>query len=372
VAILYYLSQTVLEAARERIAYLFDEFEVVIAGYSGGKDSTVVLELALEEAKRRGRMLPVLFVDQEAEWQGTVDLVRDVMGRDGVVPYWLQVPIKLFNATSTEDEWLMCWDPDREADWMRPQEIGAFTANLYGTDRFGELFGAFLKVHYRDTRACFLSGVRTEESPTRMMGLTHQATYKWITWGKKFREGLHYTFYPIFDWGWRDVWKAINDHDWRYNRVYDYQYWYGVPVNDMRVSNVHHETAVKALFWLQEFEPETYAKLTHRIGGVDMAGKMNRGDYFLRHCPPMFKGWEEYRDFLLDKLISEEHQLAFLRQFHKQDLLYGGRRGDALLKEQVQAILTNDYHMTKLGNFDRRPENVGVRRALIKELEALT
>jgi predicted phosphoadenosine phosphosulfate sulfurtransferase len=41
-----YLPKTVLEAAKERIRYLFDEFPVVVASVSGGKDSTVVLELA--------------------------------------------------------------------------------------------------------------------------------------------------------------------------------------------------------------------------------------------------------------------------------------------------------------------------------------
>ena len=51
-----YLKQNVLEAARERIAWVFDEFDGEIeVAFSGGKDSTVILELALEEAEKRGR-----------------------------------------------------------------------------------------------------------------------------------------------------------------------------------------------------------------------------------------------------------------------------------------------------------------------------
>lgn len=364
-AVKYYLKQTVLEAAKERIAYLFDEFEHVVVGYSAGKDSTVVFELALEEAQKRGRLpLDVMFLDQEAEWQATVDLTRKIRERPGVRLHWLQVPIKLFNATSSADDWLQCWTPGEEDKWMRPKEPGAVTENVYGTDRFAEMFTAWMRYHYAGKKACYLSGVRTEESPTRMMGLTHMASYKWITWGKKLTPGLHWTFYPIYDWSWTDVWKAILDHKWPYNKVYDYQYRYGVSINDMRVSNVHHETAVKALFWLQEIEPETYAKLTQRIGGVDMAGKMGTADFFVRKLPHMFRGWKEYRDHLLKNLIDEQYHAKFIKHFEKQDRMYQGHHGDKLYRAQVQTILANDHHLTKLGNFDHTPESAAIRRRL--------
>lgn len=362
-ALRYYLDQTVLEAARERIAFIFDEFPNVVVGYSGGKDSTVVFHLTLEEARKRGRLpLKVVFIDQEAEWQATIDLVREVMSHPDVEPFWLQVPIKLFNATSADEEWLMCWADEDEARWMRPREPNAITGNVYGTDRFAEMFNAFFRVHFPGEKACLIGGVRTEESPSRMVGLTHQAKYKWVTWGKTLTKGLHWTFYPIFDWSWTDVWKAIHEHGWAYNRIYDYQYRHGVKVQDMRVSNVHHETAVKALFWIQELEPDTYARLTQRIGGVDMAGKMGVDDFFVRRLPYMFRDWPEYRDYLLEKLIAEEHRETFRKHFAKQDHDYAGLQGDKLYKGQVQAILTNDHHLTKLKNFDNRPDSVGIRK----------
>lgn len=65
-----YKKQSVYDAALDRIRYLFDEFPNVIVGFSGGKDSTVVLELALIVAREKNRLpLDVLFIDQEAEWQ---------------------------------------------------------------------------------------------------------------------------------------------------------------------------------------------------------------------------------------------------------------------------------------------------------------
>lgn len=57
-----YPGPNVLIAARARIAWLFREFPHVIVNLSGGKDSTLLLHLALEEATRQDRLpLPALY-----------------------------------------------------------------------------------------------------------------------------------------------------------------------------------------------------------------------------------------------------------------------------------------------------------------------
>ena len=106
-----YGKENVHDAALGRIRWLFDEFPNVIIGVSGGKDSTVVYNLALQVAREKNRLpLKCLFVDQEAEWESTIDTIRLIMENPEVEPLWFQMPIKLFNATSTTDHWLMCWD----------------------------------------------------------------------------------------------------------------------------------------------------------------------------------------------------------------------------------------------------------------------
>ena len=45
-----YLNKNVYEAAKERIRFVYEEFKNVIVNFSGGKDSTTVLHLALEVA----------------------------------------------------------------------------------------------------------------------------------------------------------------------------------------------------------------------------------------------------------------------------------------------------------------------------------
>jgi predicted phosphoadenosine phosphosulfate sulfurtransferase len=347
-----FLDDNVYEAATKRIEWLFSEFPNVYVCYSGGKDSTVSLQLTIEVAERIGR-LPVrmMFIDQEAEFQATIDHIREVVADPRVEPYWLQIPMRIFNATSDREEWLMTWEPG--GDWMRPKEPCAITENVYGTDRFGEMFGAFMKHHHPNEPCCTISGVRCEESPTRRRAMTSQPTYKGETWGKKWdvRRG-HYAFYPLYDWSYTDIWKAIHDHDWPYCRVYDVMYQYGIPVSAMRVSNVHHETAVRTLFYLQEFEPETWDALVRRIPGINTAGMLSDQWGAPKELPFMFDSWVQYRDHLVENLVTDpEHQAKFRKLFASHEGMFEGKVAEQLIHAQIKALLKNDYHGTNLGNF---------------------
>ena len=54
---IYNNNETVLEAARNRMSFLFDNFEEINVSVSSGKDSTVLYHLALSEAIKRNRKI---------------------------------------------------------------------------------------------------------------------------------------------------------------------------------------------------------------------------------------------------------------------------------------------------------------------------
>lgn len=363
----YYYNENVYSASLRRIEYIFDNFEQVVVGFSGGKDSTVVLQLALQVAEKKNRLpLEVFFIDQEGEWDCTIDYVRQIMYDPRVKPAWLQVPMVLFNATATNghDQWLHCWYPGEK--WLRDKDPISIKENTYGTERFHELFSAYIDKTYPDKSVAYLAGVRCEESPKRKINITGaqkgKPLYKWIFWGKVSNAALHhYTFYPIYDWDFRDVWKAIHDNGWPYCKLYDYQFQHGVKVRDMRVSNVHHETAIQNLWYMQEVEPDLWNRLTERLDGINTSAVLNKELFEIKELPYMFKDWEEYRDYLLENLITDEERREAFRTlwgktFHGFRSTWERCKVCDLWKEEymkvcVKSLLKNDFEGTLIVNF---------------------
>jgi len=357
-----YLKENVFQAATSRIQWLFQEFDNIVIGVSGGKDSTVVFNIALTVAREMDRLpLRVMFLDQEAEWQATVDMIKKIMYHPDVDPLWYQIPIKIFNATSSYDQWLECWDESEKEKWVHPKDPISIKENTFGTDRFHDIFPAIAKALAPDSPIAYISGVRAEESPLRSMGLVQGNVYKGIPWGKVLNKKLtHITTYPIYDWKLHDVWKAIHSNKWEYNKIYDKLFQYGVPIREMRVSNLHHETAVKNLFYLQEIDPKTYARLTRRLKGIDTAGKLNKTNYFVDSLPFMFRDWKEYRDYLLEKFITDEMQREKLhKKFTWFDGIFQPAGGEPYYKAEVQCILTHDWEGVKHDNYRTRPTKEG-------------
>jgi predicted phosphoadenosine phosphosulfate sulfurtransferase len=348
-----FLPINVLEAAKRRIRRLYAEFDHVLVTISGGKDSTVIYHLTLDIAEELGRLpVPVFFIDQEAEWETVIDHVRDMMHDDRVEPYWLQVPILISNSASTDpsNEWLRCWYPGEP--WMREREPDSIYENKLGTDRFKVAFTRLAQTYFPTGKTAVIAGVRVEESYARLSGLTNQPCYKDITWGNKHGKSRNsFTFYPLYDWTYVDVWKAIHDHGWAYCKLYDYMYQYGRSIRDMRVSNVHHETAVHTLDFMQEIEPDTWNKLLQRLFSVHSVSKVYEAYMCPKKLPEAFVSWREYRDYLLVHLVDPARQDRFRRMFVVDEKLCLPSIYDKMMKMHVASILVNDFHGTKQEQF---------------------
>ena len=111
-----FIGINVFEAARRRIAWIFQTFPRILISFSGGKDSTVMLHLVMEEAKKRGRKVVVLFIDWEAQYSLTITHVKACFDlyRDYIEPYWICLPLRTTNACSQfEPEWI-CWEKEKQ------------------------------------------------------------------------------------------------------------------------------------------------------------------------------------------------------------------------------------------------------------------
>jgi predicted phosphoadenosine phosphosulfate sulfurtransferase len=343
-----YLRETVVVAARRRIARIFDDWENIIVSISGGKDSTVLAHLALVEARRRGRKIGIFFLDEEVVYESTIKQIDYLMTLfpENTVKYWLQIEFNLTNATSFADSQIRCWEAGRHKDWMRPKRDEAikFKPWLVETETVRDKVKGFgfydVLENFERWRpnTAFLIGLRATESPNRWRAMTKNPGYADVFWSTRASNGS-VRAYPIYDWNFHDVWKYLYDEKLRYSHVYDMQHKKGMHFGEMRVSSLLHEKSFKSLVELPEFEPKTYDRLLKRVKGIQTGHLYGKDPKMLkvRKRPAAFKTWQAYRDFLLSTYPDADKKAIFERRFSRHlDNRYVAR-------QQCRQLILNDY-----------------------------
>lgn len=328
--------ENVLEAAQKRISFLFDNYDNIQLAFSGGKDSTALFHLINEEAKKRNRKFILYFQDQEAEYQGTIDIVEWAMSQPNVIPQWYQVPIFMTNAASHQQLFLWAWGEGE--NWVRSKnKIAIHSLDKKYPKRFYK-FNLWVAQQNRKLKGSFVSiiGLRAEESPDRRFVMFGEDND--LFWLR--RKNEPYKAYPIIDWSYTDVWKYLIENNFKYNKVYDKMYMLGGNLRHFRVSNLVHEKAFRCLTDLQELEPETYDKLEQRLQGVHTAAIYGKEDliYSIKSLPENFKTWKEYKDFLLESIHPD-----LKKMFKFQWSRFGDTDDPRACKYMVKRILLCDW-----------------------------
>lgn len=331
---IYHPTKTVLEAARERVSMIFDNFKDISISVSSGKDSVCCYHLFLQEAIKRKRKIMVFFQDQEAEYQSSIDLMKVMMKHPNVIPQWYQVPIYLTNATSYTDYFLYAWGEGEQ--WIREKDPAAIhEIKEEYPKRFYEFFKWYEK---KNINVAYIVGLRAEEGITRYRAVTKFPGWRGLKWSTVSDDVKK--FYPIYDWEIYDVWKFIYEFGIPYNKIYDLMYMNNYSLySKMRVSNLIHEKSYKCLVDLPKYEPETFSKLCRRIGGIATAARYasEKMMFSNKTLPSHYKTWLEFRDFLLANIPDEGQRETFRKRFEKQD------KDERAYQAQCGQLLINDY-----------------------------
>lgn len=310
-----YLGMSVLEAARGRISIVFDNFPKIYLSFSGGKDSTIMLHLVMDEAIKRGRKIGVLFVDLEGQYKITIDHIQAMydLYADNIEPFWCCLPIALRNAVSQYEPKWTCWEPERKADWIRqPPQIAITDHNYFPFYKYDMEFEEFVpEFGYwyggGNLTACFV-GIRTGESLNRWRTVASDRKqtfygHKWTTW----TGDAVYNVYPIYDWHTDDIWVYHAKFPKRpYNRLYNLMHQAGLTPHQMRICQPYGDDQRKGLWLFHLIEPETWAKVVARVNGANSGalyanekgnilgnGKVTR---------PEGHTWESFCMFMLDTM----------------------------------------------------------------------
>jgi predicted phosphoadenosine phosphosulfate sulfurtransferase len=336
-----YLNVDVLTATRNRLKLIFDEFETVAVSFSGGKDSTVLLELACQEAARRGRTIHALFIDLEAQYQATIDQVEAMMLDDPIIePVWICLPLNLRNAVSVFQPHWACWDPEEEEHWVRPMPDHDCVLNDPETlpwFRYRMEFEEFIVkfpewyVETQDVGSyASLVAIRADESLNRYMAVSkssakarggkksayHADDGSIIRWGTvQQEEPPIVAFYPIYDWRVEDIWRFHGTTDVPHNAIYDQMYLAGVPLSEQRICQPYGDDQRKGLDLWARSEPKTWRRVLDRVRGVNY-GARYAGQKLLGYHRgldlPEGHTWKSYTFLLLSTLpdVMRERYLS--------------------------------------------------------------
>lgn len=309
----YRLGIDVLEAAKSRISFVFDEFEKICISFSGGKDSSAMLHLVIDEAKRRNRKVGVLFVDLEAQYKLTIDFTEHCfeMYKGWIDPYWISLPISLRNAVSQYEPKWTCWEPDKESDWVRkPPEFAItdqshfpfFSAGMEFED-FVDEFGRW----YGDGKlTASMVGIRSDESLNRYRTLVQQKTryqgLSWTTW----KGDAVYNAYPIYDWRTEDIWTYHGKFGKPYNLLYDRMNRAGLSIHQQRICQPYGDDQRKGLWLFHIIEPETWSRIVARVNGANQGAlyAQESGNILgrIKITRPEGHTWESFAMMLLSSM----------------------------------------------------------------------
>jgi predicted phosphoadenosine phosphosulfate sulfurtransferase len=272
---IYDKEKSVYDGAMERIKYVFDHYadDKIFVNFSGGKDSTVTLFLAMEHARSLGRKFNIIFIDQEFENNTTITFIEQIRERykDEYLKFYWVCPRMWRKITFLDDRVIEVWAVD-ESKNVRPFPNDCYHHDM--TKKMPKKSGLIMKISasfYAEqgiNNCAFLLGLRANESLRRYVAVTSREGIPGIPWSSHGKGVGNMNFYPIYDWYDRDDWKYIIDNNYPYNPIYDLYYQKNVPVQEMRTSSILNIHALKKLSMIKEIDIEYYDMVVKKIADV--------------------------------------------------------------------------------------------------------
>lgn len=339
----------VYQAANERLKYIFDNFEKVYVSFSGGKDSGVLLNLALDYVKANcpDRKLGIQILDNEANYSHSLEFMHSILeeNRKYLDIYWCCMPVTLPCTVSAYDTDWQCWGRGDESKWIRPRpdKDYVFHWDNHPFDWFvenmpyDEFWDGFAEWYSQGKTCANLIGIRASESLNRFRAIMNpdKIMHGGNQWTKKNTASV-FNCYPIYDWRGEDIWTANAKFNWKYNKLYDVFYRAGIPVSKMRVASPFMSESKSSLSMYRVIDPECWARLCARVNGANFVAHYGKQLSYRSFSLPAGHTWKSFVKFLLDTLPKEP--AANFKARFIQSIKFWGRVGRGLPEEVISEL----------------------------------
>lgn len=368
-----YKNKNVYDATVERLNFIFDEFDKICVSFSGGKDSGVVLNMAIDIARERNRKIGVLFIDLEAFYPITIEYIEKMLtdNEDVLEPFWVCLPMESPNSLSYLEPTWIWWQPDKEPIWVRPMPKNKWVINLKNNPfdfykenmPFEEFIKYFTQWYGAGAKTAQLVGIRTDESLNRFRAIggnqrIKENHYKDRSYSKKIDDNC-YNFYPIYDWSAKDDWIYYGKFNKSYNKLYDLFYKAGVSIDKMRVDEPFGNEAKAGLNLFKVIAPDLWVRVVNRVSGANF-GNIYSGNKIMsaKYTLPKNHTWKSFTKFLLSTLppkTANIYKTKFIK-FIKYWKHTGCPMQDDFIKELEETNpndIVNTHTFSKRGKGDK-------------------
>jgi predicted phosphoadenosine phosphosulfate sulfurtransferase len=332
-----YNDKNVFDASIERIEFAFDNFDNLCVSFSGGKDSTLMIQLVNMVAKKKNKKFDVLFIDMEAQYLMTIEHIDSMRKNLECIRdfYWVCLPLSLRNAVSVFEPRWICWEKSKKEKWVREMPEFAINEdnNIFPFFRYAMEFEEFVpefEKWYEEKkggRCGSFVGIRCDESLNRFRTIVSMKKDRlkdkpWTTRNKPLENS--YSIYPIYDYKTEDVWIAIFNNNFEYNYVYELMYKNGLTIHQQRLCQPFGDDQKNGLDQYRAIEADNWDKLLKRVAGVNFGNIYCRTSALgnIKSEKPDHLTWQEWALYLLESIgiynkKLERHYAIKIKKFFK-------------------------------------------------------